>query len=102
MAKRKYNRRRKKSFTIPIAVVGGMMPASYYIVDGASKYGIKNIPARLSIATTGYNPETGRWGMGYLVKFMGPVLLGAGIHKVAGKLGINRALGRAGLPWIRI
>ncbi|GAI32548.1 unnamed protein product, partial [marine sediment metagenome] len=52
---------------------------------------------------TGYNYETHSWHPTDMRYGLLPILLGMGVHKIVGsKLGVNRALGRAKVPFIRI
>jgi hypothetical protein len=101
MAKTK--RRAGAKMTIPLAVVGGLVPMG---VDVLSAYKIGGASAALghvSMCTTGYDPSDGKMKLGFAVqKLYGPLLAGFLVHKLASKLGVNRALGKAGVPLLRI
>jgi hypothetical protein len=57
----------------------------------------------VSANTIGYFPDRKAWEPMYALKnFWGPVLLGTVVHKIANKLGVNRAIARAGIPIVRI
>jgi len=102
---------RRRSFTVPIALVGGasagflIKPANTWyspaeaIMKGEYKIAMNNYLTNM----VGYRPDTGKFfdteiGMkGTIALFMGAL-----IHKGASMLGINRALGRAGVPILRI
>ena len=95
-------RRSKGGFTVPVAVVAGFAPLGALVVNGFRTGGIDYGLKELSTYTTGYIPQENRWSFAHLARGMGPVLAGVMVHKLAGKLGINRALGRAGVPFLRI
>jgi hypothetical protein len=61
--------------------------------------GLKNtVPALIP-----YNPSTGRMDFSQLHWGLWPALAGILVHKiVGGYLGMNRVLGRMGLPFVRI
>lgn len=103
-ARRKRKSRRQK-FTIPLAVVGGLAaglagPASH-VVQGDWEEGLRQLAANYTGAYPRRN-GTVDWNMEYLKRGLVPLVLGIAAHKVAGMLGINRALGRAKIPLIRI
>jgi len=45
---------------------------------------------------------SGNWHIESLVKNLAPMVAGVATHKIAGKLGINRALSAAGVPYLRV
>jgi len=103
MASKNKVRRRAKSMTVPVAVVAGFGPIAYDTIrNGWDREGFSGAIRRLSLGTTGFDPENGEWYRDNLIRGMGPVVLGFGIHWIAGKLGINRALGRTGIPLLRV
>lgn len=102
MAKTVAKRRRAKSFTLPVAVVAGFGPLAYDTMRGFDQSGFTGAIQRLSLGATGFDPKTGEWYRDNLVRGMGPVVLGMAVHWVASKFGINRALGRAGIPLLRL
>jgi len=99
---RSRGRRRSKAFTVPIAALAGLAPTVIYAADVYSKRGI--VPAMSEVVRdwTGYDPETGTWAVWRLKYGLMPAVAGILVHKLAGKVGINRALGRAGVPFLRI
>lgn len=101
MAKRK-GARRHNNFTIPVAVVAGLAPGAYRAYEGFTTDGIRGVAYRLSNDFTGFDPYQKKWSLFEMKYGLGPLLLGVMVHKVAGKLGINRALGKAGIPFLRI
>jgi len=110
VAKRK-NGNHKKKTTISVMVVAGFIPgvtnlhrAYQQRIHGQST-ALGDLAVEASRIFMGFDPRAGvqdrfnlEWfGMGGM-----PVILGALAHKIAGRLGINRMLARAGVPFIRI
>lgn len=101
MAKSRKSNKRGNGIRIPLAVVAGFAPlaTNIYSVSGGG------IPRMLWMGTqaiTGYDTDTQKWWMPNMMKGTFPILMGIAVHKVAARLGINRALGSAGIPFIRI
>jgi len=101
----KKKRRGRQKFTIPLAVVGGVAagiagPVSH-VIKGDWEEGLRQLCANY---TGAYPKRDGSvdWNMEYLKRGLVPLILGVVVHKAAGMLGINRALGRAKIPLIRI
>lgn len=99
----------KRKMTIPLALVGGFMaglvgprgnsPAEYAMKgkwDSAAKAVVSNY--------TGYNVNKGAWKPMNMRHGVLPLIIGALVHKFVGgaPLNLNRALGQAGVPFIRI
>lgn len=91
MAKKR--RRKKRSATIPIAIVGGLLGSfadeAAMVISGDFQGAINSLAGTFSNVQTAWSN-------------LGPLFIGFIIHYVASKLGVNRALGRAGMPFIRI
>lgn len=101
----------KRNFTIPTALASGVAlgfvikpDPSWYSPYEAVKAGRLDIAIK-NYATNmiGYRADTGaifdtKIGMKGLWALLGGFL----IHKLATKLGLNRALGRAGIPYLRV
>lgn len=102
MAKKKTTRRRRPKTTIPLAVVGGLSVGLREPVQFLMQGNIEGAAWTISRAYTGYDYKTGKFTLWDLKRGVVPLLLGVLVHKGAGKLGINRAIGSTGLPWIRI
>jgi len=112
MARRKVARRRsfsfrrrsfsrgKTKFTLPLAVVAGFVPVGVGIWNRRSS--AQGIADYLQAGFTGITPGTGQFSFANLKQGLMPVTAGFLVHMVAGKLGINRAIARAGIPLIRI
>lgn len=121
MAKRrngsKEHRRRSRSMTVPLGVVIGLAPgvttvANYikafgwrplYATQGAGDYrGWLDVLCNIYLGISpnkAYGSYFTPWG---LPSGLYPLLAGVGIHKLAGMFGVNRLLGRAHVPFIRI
>jgi len=92
----------RRKFTIPIGI---MAPLIGTLVEPAKRayYGdFEGAFDDLSIKYTGYSPRSGQWNARGMQGGLLPLLIGFAIHWIAGKLGVNRALGRAGVPILRI
>lgn len=97
-------RSRRKSFTIPIAMTLPLIwPAQkayhIYTETGSIESAIRNYFAYY----TGWTGNPARsWEPAYLKYGLAPLVAGVVLHKVAGKVGINRMLATAGVPFVRI
>ena len=98
--------RRAKSMTIPLAVVAGIAPTLAYAYQGFVLPGGEGGPVeaahRITMRMTGYEWKGGGFSWPQLMQGWGPLLLGAAAHKAANRLGLNRAIARAGIPLLRI
>jgi hypothetical protein len=99
------HRSRSKPFTLPVAIVAGFIPpiAGTYAAY-KSNYGSWYMTgAYLGKVMTGFDiTKNNHWDIGSLMYGLVPVMSGVGVHMLANKLGINRALSRSGIPFIRI
>lgn len=94
---------RKAGMTIPLAVVGGLVPMGVDIVQAYKIGGVEAALGHVSLCTTGYDPSDGKMKLGFAMqKLYGPLFLGMMVHKVAGRLGVNRMLSQAGVPLVRV
>lgn len=98
---RSVRRHRRKQFTIPIAVVGGFAPLALGAF-GRVNEGPARVMNYVTQAMTGYDTDTGKFWYPNMWKGMFPILLGLGVHMIASKMGINRALSRSGIPFLRV
>jgi len=99
MAKRK-GRRRKAQMTIPLAVVAGFLPAGGRLYDNrGSAQELSDTASRIFL---GFDPSRGNWDFEELKYGLAPIFVGFLMHKIASGLGVNRALGAARVPFIRI
>ena|SRR2546425_7805283 len=92
-----------RSMTLPLAVVagvaGGLSPTISIAMRGQGPYAAFN---ELSRDFTGFDPASGTWDWRDLQKGLVPVFAGFFVHALASKFGVNRSLGRAKVPFIRI
>lgn len=104
MAKAKRHRRPRP--TVSVAILAGFAPAATrFAVNAFKGEGVEYASKRLLEDFTGYRVEDGKWSLGsdHTARFgLFPVAAGITAHWLAGKLGINRAIARAGIPLLRI
>ncbi len=96
-AKRKHF---KRKMTLPLAVVGGFAPLAVNTMRTPG--GIDRKLWMFTQATTGFDTDTGKWWAPNLNKGTTWILVGTGIHMLANRFGINRAIARSGIPLVRI
>ena len=105
MAKKKA-RRRNKRFTIPIGLVAPLAAVGLDAYKDASQFSggfyAPRFVDRLMYGMTGYSYLANDWKLWRLQYGLLPIGVGFMAHKLASKIGINRALASAGVPWIRI
>lgn len=101
-ARPKARRRSRAQFTLPLAVLGGFVPTAAFAVQTYREQGIEGGVKAAAMRLTGYNSWVGNWYAQELLKGWLPILAGVMAHKLAGRLGINRALSRAGIPFVRV
>lgn len=98
--------RRAKNMTIPLAIVAGFAPTAMFALEGfqipGSEGGIKEAAHRLTMRMTGYEWKGGGFSWAQLMEGWTPLILGVVAHKAANRFGINRMLGRMGVPLLRI
>lgn len=98
----KAKRRHRAKFTLPLAVVAGFIPLGLHIKHGYDVAGIHGAGHNMVEALTGYNEASHDWDFKNLKYGTGPIVAGFMVHYFASKFGINRALGRAKVPFLRI
>lgn len=94
--------RSKKKMTVSLAVIAGFVPigADLYTQIKVGDYKQASMVAVHNL--TGFNQWTGKWDTAGLKTGLLPIVAGIGVHKLAGWLGINRALAASGIPFVRI
>jgi hypothetical protein len=101
MANRKKSYRRK-GFQLPIAIVSGLVPGVIKVWE-AGREGISAAAREAGEIYTGFDFWNKQFTFGKMLYGIGPIVLGGLVHKyVGGKMGINNALSRAGVPFIRL
>ena len=96
---------RKKQFTLPLAVVAGFLPMAFDAYNSRDSQGglAKSIPHTIAGALIGYDTIGKKFAMANWTQAGGPAIwAGFGVHYAAQKLGLNRMIARAGIPFIRI
>lgn len=94
---------RKAGLTVPLAVIGGLVPMATDIMAAYKAGGAQCAVEHVSMCTTGYDPSDGKVKLGFAMqKLYGPLFLGMMVHKLAGRLGVNRMLSGAGVPLLRV
>jgi len=101
MARHKRGHRRP-GMTLPVAVVAGFAPGLMVTFRDFQQYGLGGAVNTLSRAYIGYDPGAQKFDFGAMRYGTLPLLAGIMVHKFAGRLGINRAIARTGIPFIRI
>lgn len=92
--------RAKAKMTIPLSVVAGFVPVAVGVWNRrASGTAIGDY---LVSSFAGITPSTGQFNFANLRNGLLPIVAGFMVHKVAGAVGINRAIARTGIPLIRI
>jgi len=103
MAKKKRNGRKKNGFSIPIVIVG---PIAYNIAQRIDEINRDvswaEVMDRLQYSYTGYSTVHKNFKWDRLSQGALPLAVGALVHKLAGRFGVNRALASAGIPVLRI
>jgi len=110
MAKARTKRRRsyKKKTTLPLGIVVPMattgVAAVSYAFDSNSSPQVTamRMGDYLGSSMTGYSVVANDFKAWRLKNGLLPLGIGFGVHKVATKLGINRMIASAGIPFIRI
>lgn len=96
-------RRRAAKMTVPIAVLAGLAPGAASAYEGFKKDGFRGLSYRLANDYTGYDAYNKAWNASELKNGLMPLVAGFMVHwLIGGKLGVNRALGRARVPFVRL
>lgn len=103
MARRRKKKRGKRKFTIPVAPVAGLAVGMLKPAEEALKGNLNGVIAHLSMNYTGYDPNAKNFDVMRLKNGLVPLVMGLLVHKfIGGTLGLNRMLGQANVPVIRI
>lgn len=93
--------RHNRKFTLPIAIVAGFIPGVTKTIAGFQTGGLQGGARVAGNIYLGYDMDTAKFNFALMRHGLGPVILGTIVHKVAGILGVNRAIARAGIPILR-
>lgn len=91
----------RKQMTIPIAVVAGFVPLAGELAGCVQRNDWRGLQWTVA-SLSGYDINTKSWDIRWAIHGLSPIVAGFAVHKVANMIGINRALSRAKVPWIRI
>lgn len=102
--------RKKNKFTVPLAVVAGMIPLAHWGITDYKAEGFRGLLKTAetiipwNFSRTNRNPDGSEAGFyTYKLRYgLYPILAGFAVHKIASAIGVNRMLQRAGIPFIRI
>lgn len=106
MAKLRKHHRRHNGFTLPLLPIAGFIPTVIGAVASVRNNWPGGLGEYLTRAFTGYSPyniDGQRWHFDAILHTWGPIVIGILGHKIiGGKLGVNRVLANAGIPFIRL
>jgi hypothetical protein len=85
--------------TIPVAIVAGIVPTVVGVWNRRSSG--EQVAQYLQAGFTGIGAD-GKFNISNLRAGLMPIVAGFGVHMIASKLGINKAIARARVPFIRI
>lgn len=96
--------RRRRGVEIPLAVVAGFAPAavSTYQYFQAPGQGLQGAAKHFVGIMSGYDVDAHNFDWHRMQGGLIPVVAGVVAHKIADKLGINRMLRNARIPFVRI
>lgn len=83
---------------IPMAIVAGMIPGISWGLESVQAGNWQGAGERLMLAYTGIRPSPFTFTTGYLGKGLYPLLFGMLAHALATRFGLNRMIGKFGLP----
>lgn len=98
--KKKSHQRKKATF--PLAIVAGLLPGVQRTITGFQSGGMKGGAQQAALVYLGYNYDTATWHPNMMWYGTAPLLLGLIVHRVASRLGVNRALAATGIPFVRL
>lgn len=104
---RRWRRKRhgSRKMTLPIGPIAGIAGALMPAINAGMAGRLTGPDSALSWATalmTGYDDQTRQFNWQLLARGWTPIIAGFAAHKLAGMLGVNRALGSAHVPLIRV
>jgi hypothetical protein len=105
MAKKRTMHRKPKP-TVSLALLAGLAPTAAFAYEGfkigGDQGGIVEAAHRVTMRLTGFEWKSGTWSAAEMGAGWTPILVGGFAHMLANRLGLNRMLGRSGVPFIRI
>lgn len=97
--------RKAKKTTIPMSIVAGFAPLGMQMLRAGklAMAGKTDEAARIAtIYGAGYDLEHRRISWSHLMYSYSPIIIGGLMHKMANKMGVNRALAQTGIPFVRV
>jgi hypothetical protein len=81
-----------------------MAPVAIYAMNDLKTGGFPSLLDGLSRRLTGFGTagSGGLWEPKHLASGLFPLLGGIAVHKLASKMGVNRAIAQAGIPILRV
>jgi len=99
----KKTKSRRAEMTLPLAVIGGMIPLGIRAYNGYKANGVVGMGDGVTSGLTGYSVFSKKFEWAAMSEGLLPILAGILVHKfVGGKLGVNRALANARVPLLRV
>lgn len=98
--KTKFRKNGKKKITVPMAIVAGMAPGVWRV--WAKRGSFSSITNEAGRVYLGYDSWTGQFSFDQTKFGLLPAAAGFLVHYLANKLGINRAIARTGVPFLRL
>jgi len=89
---------RSSGMKIPLGIVAGFIPGIAWAGEAVQAGNWNGALERVSLAYTGIRPNPFTITSGYLGKGLYPVMFGFLAHTLANRFGVNKAIGKLGLP----
>jgi hypothetical protein len=99
---KKSGKHHRPKMQLPVALIAGFVPLAANGLRDYQQGGLDLLGTGLTWRLTGYNQMSKRFDFSGLSSGLLPILMGIGVHKLANRLGINRALAQAGIPLLRV
>jgi hypothetical protein len=93
----KKKRHGSRSMTLPMAVIVPVAVLGYNAAKSMAAGHSDDVVEAFTGMRSGQP-----WSPNRMIANLGPIAVGFGVHWLAGKIGVNRMLGRAKVPLIRI
>jgi len=97
MAKRSKKGRRAKKMTIPLSVAAPLGLAAFWTFQNLSRGDYTQVRQDF----TGVGADN-KFAVQNLMPMYAPLAAGIVVHKIAGKVGVNKVIAQAGIPFIRV
>ena len=96
-------KRRRPKMTFPLAIVSGFLPLIHHEYEAFKSGGLKAVSIDSVRRLTGIDTYANEWAPKAMIGGLLPILGGILIHRfIGGTLGLNAALAKSGIPFIRI